>query len=75
MREQLDNEMLMNIAGGAIDFIWSKDTQSGTVSSNITGETYTFGADKFDAVFQYVVSHQLDPDVNQMNAIAAIINS
>ena len=74
MREQLDNEMLVNITGGAIDLIWSKDTQSGTVSSNITGETYTFGADKANAVIQYVISHQLDPDVDQMNAIAAIIN-
>ena len=74
MREQINEEMLEEVSGGAIHYKWDKKTQSGTVSSNITGQTFTFGADKANAVFMYVMAHQKDADVDQMNAIAAIIN-
>ena len=75
MREMIDNEMLENITGGAIDYYWDKNSQSGTVSSNITGQSFSFGADKANAIFKYVIAHQKDSDASQMNAIAAIINS
>ena len=74
MREELNENLLDNVTGGAIDFVWSKDTQSGTVSSTVTGQTFTFGRDKVNAVYNYVMSHRQDPDVDQMNALAAIIN-
>lgn len=74
MREQIDNEMLENITGGAIHYVWDKNTQKGSVSSNVTGQTLTFGADKAKAVYQYVMSHIQESDANQMNAIQAIIN-
>lgn len=74
MREQINEGMLEDVTGGAIDYKWDKNTQSGSVSSNITGQTFTFGADKAGAVFQYVMAHKNDSDVSQMNAIAAIIN-
>lgn len=74
MREQINENMLEEVTGGAITYKWTKATQSGSVSSNITGQTFTFGADKANAVYQYVMAHRNDPDVDQMNAIAAIIN-
>lgn len=75
MRKEIDNEMLTDITGGAIDYHWSKSEQSGSVSSNITGETFYFGADKANAVFEYVMAHRMDSDESQMNAIRNIINS
>lgn len=74
MRDQINENMLDEVTGGAISYKWDKNTQSGSVSSNITGQTFTFGADKANAVFQYVMSHKNDADSSQMNAIAAIIN-
>ena len=74
MRAEINDNMLDNVTGGAIDFVWKKDTQSGTVSSTVTGQTFTFGADKANAVYAYVMAHRKDPDVDQMNALAAIIN-
>ncbi len=74
MRENIDLEQLENVTGGAIDFCWDAEKQSGTVSSNITGQTFTFGADKADAVYQYVIRHRLESDKSQMDAIEAIIN-
>ena len=74
MREQITDDMLEQVSGGAITYKWDKITQSGTVSSNITGQTFTFGADKAYEVFMYVMQHQKDADSSQMNAIAAIIN-
>ncbi len=74
MRQELNDAILDEVTGGVIHFKWDKNTQSGTVSSNITGQTFTFGADKATAVFQYVMAHQKDADVSQMNAIQAIIN-
>ena len=74
MRELINNDMLDDITGGAIDYHWSKSSQSGTVSSNITGQTFTFGADKANEIFNYVMAHRMDPDQKQMNDIAAIIN-
>ena len=74
MREEINEEMLDEITGGAIHYKWTKATQSGTVSSNVTGRTFTFGADKARAVYMYVMTHRNDPDADQMNAICAIIN-
>ena len=74
MREEINENMLEDVTGGAIHYVWSKETQSGTVSSNVTGQTFTFGADKANAVYKYVMAHRNDADADQMNAIAAIIN-
>ena len=38
MRAEINENMLDDVTGGAIAFRWSKDTQSGTVSSNIRHE-------------------------------------
>ena len=73
MREQVNEEMLEEITGGAMSFRWDAKTQTGTVSSNITGQTFTFGRDKVSAVYSYVKAHYADPDDTQMNAIQAII--
>ena len=74
MREEINENMLEEVTGGAIHFVWDANTQSGSVSSNITGQTFTFGRDKVNAVYQYVMAHRKDADVDQMNAMAAIIN-
>ncbi len=74
MREQIDNDMLESINGGAIDYVWDKNTQKGSVSSTVTGQTFTFGADKAKAVYQYVMGHRQESDTTQMDAIQAIIN-
>lgn len=74
MREQVNEEMLEDINGGAISYHWDPKAQKGTVSSNITGQTFTFGRDKVAAVRSYVFSHTTDTDDSQMDAILAIIN-
>ncbi len=74
MREQVNEEMLEDINGGAISYHWDSKAQKGTVSSNITGQTFTFGRDKSSAVRNYILTHSTDTDESQMNAILAIIN-
>lgn len=73
MREEINDAMLEEVTGGAIHYSWNKNTQKGSVSSNVTGESYSFGIDKADAVFQYVMSHKNDSDASQMSAIRSII--
>jgi len=74
MREQINDEMLEDINGGVMTFSWKADIQTGTVTSNQTGETLTFGRDKVQAVFNYLKTHQYDEDASQMAAVRAIIN-
>lgn len=74
MREQINEDMLEEINGGAIYFKWDAATQSGIVSSNITGQTLKFGPDKFQEVFSYVRKHSKDADATQMNDLISIIN-
>lgn len=73
MKEQINEEMLEEINGGVISCKWRAATQSGTVSSNKTGQTLTFGADKFNAVFNYIKTHQYEADDVQMAALQNII--
>lgn len=74
MREQINDAMLEDINGGVMTFSWKAATQTGTVTSNQTGETLTFGPDKVQAVFNYLKTHQYDEDASQMAAVKAIIN-
>ena len=73
MREQVNEEMLEEINGGAISYRWDAKAQKGTVSSNITGQSFTFGRDVNKAVRNYILSHSTETDEAQMNAIRAII--
>lgn len=75
MRDQITDEKLNDVTGGAIDYHWDPNTQSGSVSSNITGQSFTFGADKAMEIYQYVMMHQMFSDDSQMNDIWNIINS
>lgn len=49
-REEIVEEVLDDVVGGAMNLSYTRGAEFGTISSSVTGQTYTFPAANLEAV-------------------------
>ena len=66
-REMINEEDLEVVTGGTITNSYNKNTKTGTVSSNVTGQTFHYQAEFKAKIYNYLSSHRGDSDSSNMN--------